>query len=291
MSISICLNCVLGIWLEYQPVWRSDDWTFLASSSFPPATRHNCCILLKRGTCLSRHFPNVLYWPKDKLIKHSLGAKNVSLMAYLGLACIVLREALPKQQENESCPQLVFWSKCYCADSQLWKCYANKWRDYAKLEIVCISDIAQHKGLATNTHTSIMNIKLLCGFLNVPYPCYATCSTFKQDPFTAERKSVHPDITGHDSHTGAYYEVRCKMRVCLGPPGEKGPPIASNRRNTHAWNKPENFSHLSSTFCPKCSVLTADISETHSREKRALILRRIYYVCTFSDLRLKWYKI
>lgn len=45
-------------------------------------------------------------------------------------------------------------------------------------------------GLAANTHSSIMGIKLLCEglfffFFNVPYPCYASCSISKQNFFAA----------------------------------------------------------------------------------------------------------
>lgn len=40
-------------------------------------------------------------------------------------------------------------------------------------------------GLATNTHSSIIGIKLFCEFFYVLYPCYTTCSILKRDHFTA----------------------------------------------------------------------------------------------------------
>lgn len=52
-------------------------------------------------------------------------------------------------------------------------------------------------GLVTNTHSSIMSIKLLCGvFLCVPYPCYATCSTLNKDSFTANHMLARPGKDG-----------------------------------------------------------------------------------------------
>lgn len=71
-------------------------------------------------------------------------------------------------------------------------------------------------GLVTNTHSSIISIKLLCAVFYVPYPCYATCSTLKWDPFTANCMWAYPGMDGYSSDKDGDSLCSCMMKSKWG---------------------------------------------------------------------------